>query len=509
MGSQTDSSIIGTKTFREVGTDPDPELSSSLPLNKATTSVATETSPNLGSVKCEAEAAKPNEISGNATRMQLTSTLSNSEEQSISELFQVITRKTDKNDCSANDDRLKDNGGSEKKAGIKKNDLMEVKRLGDPRTTNSLAETDALLQMTNPKASSRSSNVSSCSVPTSLLPCIPDQFTHVSTAAASPVFSDISDDAPTLEKEVSDKGDERVGSERMRSTNSSSLSTLGALRPHQKERTDQCISMVSDKVDGSTASSDNLADPSALLCPSAASSLTTTANNPSEPVASVSSETTGTPSEVNKRASEVSSKPVPVINNPLSSYAGVTGPSAMSPFIGIDPTFGLRAASGGIPVSLTGMSAAAAMMYSPQLMMSYGSPSAVPSASVPQAATLPANTISKHKIHDLKASCSPSISSSRESSQGVPKSSMLTSPVGRPQSSGSSGGLLNGSLGSANLSNSHKHGSSQLNPGSANSRSSSTATSLSSMQPTTSTTSSISGGAQAMNIMQQQQQVFC
>uniref|UniRef100_A0A1I7VV91 C2H2-type domain-containing protein n=1 Tax=Loa loa TaxID=7209 RepID=A0A1I7VV91_LOALO len=356
MGTQTN-----LVTMKDVAVDTDREL----------TQIRT-----VSSEEVSPEVKKPtndeNSIHLVSQKPKLSKTLTNHEEQSISELFKVVIQKTEAG------------GGVAKADGKKTFAVRSPKSAGTSKVYGALLSSDAVNQneistaldairkmVTNNSGEAHSSEQQSATVISSsgILPSTSVCSTTPHGGAASPAFSDISDDAPTLEKEVADKSEERSLDRIKELVNSTEKVPLEQLSLSIED--EKMITVSKSGVGSST-----------LLCP-VSSSTTTIATTLSVPRISAEMNQGFVSDGSKKNETKTQSQA-----NTISSFA--------SSFM--DPS-GLRHAST-IPISIPNLSnAPSASVFAQPYFIPFISPSvsntATPGMSQPHT--------SKHKIHDLKA----------------------------------------------------------------------------------------------------------
>ncbi|VDK61596.1 unnamed protein product [Onchocerca ochengi] len=343
---------------------------------------------------------------------KLSKTLTNHEEQSISELFKVVTQKTETGSETAKIDgkktfnvRSPKNAGTSKVYGVLFNSSNTVNQNEMPTALDAIRK-----MVTNSSGEVHSHEQQSTTVISSsgILPSTRISSTTPHGGTASPAFSDISDDAPTLEKEVADKSEERSLDrikELVNSTEKAPLQQISLSIEDEK--------MISGSKSGVGSST--------LLCPVSSSS-TTTASTLSIP---------RVPTEMNQGFASDGSK-----KNETKTYSQTnTIGSFASSFM--DPS-GLRHAST-IPISVPNLSnAPSASVFAQPYFIPFISPSvsntATPGISQPHT--------SKHKIHDLKANPPSMIPfQSKESSNIGQSSSIVASSNSQPLSQGGTGNI--------------------------------------------------------------------
>ncbi|KAL3997949.1 hypothetical protein ACH3XW_13030 [Acanthocheilonema viteae] len=396
---------------------------------------------------------------------KLSKTLTNHEEQSISELFKVVTQKTESGSGAAKTERKKTFAvKSPKNTGTSKvyDTLLSSNAANQNEMPTAL---DAIRKMvTNNSGEIHSREQQSTTVISSsgILPSISISSTTPHGGAASPAFSDISDDAPTLEKEVADKSEERSLDRIKELVNNTEKAPLEQLSLSIE---DEKMITVSKSVGSST-----------LLCP-ISSSTTTIATTLSIPRVSA---------EMNQGFASDGSKKNETKTQSQTNTIGSFASSFMDPS-------GLRHAST-IPISIPNLSnAPSASVFAQPYFIPFMSPSVsnstTPGMSQPHT--------SKHKIHDLKAN-PPSLIpfQSKESNSIGQSSSVVASSSSQPLSQGGTG----------NISTTKQAVHQQL--GSQNAAS---GNSFAGIQPHVSSNSDRSASAQnaqssALNFMQHQQQ---
>ncbi|VDK42286.1 unnamed protein product [Anisakis simplex] len=228
------------------------------------------------------------------------------------------------------------------------------------------------------------------------------------TSAGSPVFSDISDDAPTLEKEVVDKTEDRC-SERMKLVASTRSPVVSLSLPVNSDKVRSDASAVSttasNTVDLQSVPSSSL---SANLLPSSKNASTNQSSI--RPINDSITSTNHIPTLSTDSRREM--KPICVSSSSATTTPLISFSPAIPPFVGIDPatfTNAVRPAVGGVGVA--GGSGGVSMMYNynPNYMMQpfgISNPtSAVVSAALQSSSggiTTSSSVSTKHKIHDLK-----------------------------------------------------------------------------------------------------------
>ncbi|VDN82667.1 unnamed protein product [Brugia pahangi] len=398
---------------------------------------------------------------------KLSKTLTNHEEQSISELFKVVTQKAETSVGTAKADG--------KKAFVVKSpkNIVTSKVYGALLTSNSAVNQneiptalDAIRKMvTNNSGEVHSREQQSATVisglPSSSVPSTPHG------GATSPAFSDISDDAPTLEKEVADKSEERSLDRIKELVNCTEKAPLEQLSLSIED--EKMITVPKSGVGSST-----------LLCP--VSSSTAIATTLSVPRVSA---------EINQGFSSDGSKKNEI---KAQSHANTLGSFASS---FMDPS-GLRHAST-IPISIPNLSNAPSASVFAQ---PYFIPFISPSVSNATTSGISQPHTSKHKIHDLKANPPSLIPFASKESNSLGQSSVVASSNSQPLSQGGTGiFLLEG-----NVSTTKQAVHQQLG-----SQSAASGNSFAAIQSHASTNSDRSANAQnvqssALNFMQHQQQ---
>ncbi|VDN02129.1 unnamed protein product [Thelazia callipaeda] len=357
-----------------------------------------------------------------------TKTLTNHEEQSISELFKVVTQKAETSTSSAKIENKKTFTTKGSKSGLNTNkaygnlinnssatDVKEMPTALDAirkMVTDSCSEIDSSFEqqtttvISNPAVIPSTSEIFCSPVFTSISFCYSISSTTPHGAAASPAFSDISDDAPTLEKEVADKGEERPFDRIKELVNSKTpLEQLSLSIENEK--------MVSGSKSGVSSSS--------ILCP-VTTSTTTIAATLSVPRAS---------SETNQSCFSDGSKKS---ETKLQSQPNTIG-SFTSSFL--DPSFaGLRHPSA-LPISVSNLpSAPSPSVFAQPYFMPFMSPSVsnaiTPGLSQPHL---------KHKIHDLKANAPNLIASHSKDNSNICQSSSVTTSSSHSVSQGGPGNI--------------------------------------------------------------------
>ncbi|KAM3721264.1 Zein-alpha [Dirofilaria immitis] len=402
-----------------------------------------------------------------SSKPKLSKMLTNHEEQSISELFKVVTQKTETGGGVTKADgkktfsaRSPKNADTSKVYGVLFNSSNTVSQKEMPTALDAIRK-----MVTNNSGEARLYEQQSTTVISSsgILPSTSVTSTTPHAGAASPAFSDISDDAPTLEKEVADKSEER------------SLDRIKELVNNTEKTSIEQLSLSIEDEKVVTVSKSGI-DSSTLLCP-VSSSTTTIGSTLSIP---------RIPAEMNQGFSSDGSKKHETKTqsqaNTLSSFA--------SSFM--DPS-GLRHASA-IPISVPNLSnAPSASVFAQPYFIPFISPSVnnttTPGMSQPHT--------SKHKIHDLKAN-PPSLIpfQSKESNSISQSSSIVASSNSQPLSQGGTGNIpatkqvVQQQLGSQNSAPGNSFASIQSHAPSNNDRS----------------TSSQSAQSSALNFMQHQQQ---
>ncbi|VDM37622.1 unnamed protein product [Toxocara canis] len=408
MGSQTD--LVPQLSHQDASTEPIAELGRphrSISLCSVSTQTTARGIPQTAS----------------PSKDTLRPQLSNSEERSIHELFQVA-RRTNPNEAVVFKREFAgghDSGGLAASKGFESRmPVGEMSKLASIPTA-----LDAMEKMVSegglssgegvigPSFSSMSQQHrnAAATVATGAAGTIPPSTSLAGSShpgAGSPVFSDISDDAPTLEKEVIDKAEDR-SSERVKLL-TSTRSPLASL---------------------SVSSSGGELNSASLLCPVNVSSATSVSANAatrstSDPATSTNSIAT---------LSDAKSEPKSVSASSSSSVAPlIPFPPAIPPFVGLDPsnfpTAGRPSGGGASVASMT------SMMYNTSYMMPFGmSPNA--SGGV-QSSTTGSTTsgTSKHKIHDLKTAALGTARGIADQAKDSTKlsPSMMTSPGTRSPS---------------------------------------------------------------------------
>uniref|UniRef100_A0A915BSP4 C2H2-type domain-containing protein n=1 Tax=Parascaris univalens TaxID=6257 RepID=A0A915BSP4_PARUN len=341
--------------------------------------------------------ARTTSIAASPCKDALRPQLSNSEERSIHELFQVA-RRTNPNESAISKREFvsgHDSGGStSSKAFENRTSVGEVSKGTSMPTAldamekmvseGSLSTGEGIIGSNFSSLSLSHANAVATTATGSMLPST-SLAGSSHAGAGSPVFSDISDDAPTLEKEVVDKAEDR-SSERMKLL-SSARSPLASLS----------LSSNSDKLCNVSATSGELSSTS-LLCAGNVPSATSLSTNPSiraaaDPLTSTIPVSTLPDAKREQKTISASSSSS---SAPLISFP---------PFVGLDPSsFPAAVRSTGVP---GGGASVASMMYTSPYMMPFGmSPAASVSASGTAQSSSGCNVTSvttKHKIHDLKA----------------------------------------------------------------------------------------------------------
>ncbi|MCP9260065.1 hypothetical protein DINM_003449 [Dirofilaria immitis] len=186
-----------------------------------------------------------------SSKPKLSKMLTNHEEQSISELFKVVTQKTE-------------TGGGVTKADGKKTFSARSPKMLTRAKKEMPTALDAIRKMvTNNSGEARLYEQQSTTVISSsgILPSTSVTSTTPHAGAASPAFSDISDDAPTLEKEVADKSEER------------SLDRIKELVNNTEKTSIEQLSLSIEDEKVVTVSKSGI-DSSTLLCPVSSSTTT-------------------------------------------------------------------------------------------------------------------------------------------------------------------------------------------------------------------------------------------
>ncbi|KHN78887.1 hypothetical protein Tcan_09329 [Toxocara canis] len=428
MGSQTD--LVPQLSHQDASTEPIAELGRphrSISLCSVSTQTTARGIPQTAS----------------PSKDTLRPQLSNSEERSIHELFQVA-RRTNPNEAVVFKREFAgghDSGGLAASKGFESRmPVGEMSKLASIPTA-----LDAMEKMVSegglssgegvigPSFSSMSQQHrnAAATVATGAAGTIPPSTSLAGSShpgAGSPVFSDISDDAPTLEKEVIDKAEDR-SSERVKLL-TSTRSPLASLS----------LSTSSDKLCNVSSSGGEL-NSASLLCPVNVSSATSVSANAatrstSDPATSTNSIAT---------LSDAKSEPKSVSASSSSSVAPlIPFPPAIPPFVGLDPsnfpTAGRPSGGGASVASMT------SMMYNITYMMPFGmSPNA--SGGV-QSSTTGSTTsgTSKHKIHDLKTAALGTARGIADQAKDSTKlsPSMMTSPGTRSPSTNATAGRPSG-----------------------------------------------------------------
>uniref|UniRef100_A0A0R3RZL5 C2H2-type domain-containing protein n=1 Tax=Elaeophora elaphi TaxID=1147741 RepID=A0A0R3RZL5_9BILA len=451
MGTQTD--LVVTK---DVAVDTDRELS------QIHTISSEEVVPEIRKPKGD-----PNSVHLISPKPKLSKTLTNHEEQSISELFKVVTQKTETGSGATKTEGKKTFAvRSPKNTGISKvyGTLLSSNAANQNEMPTAL---DAIRKMVTNNSGEAHPREQQSTTLSKLKNDFEELFSVSSTTphggAASPAFSDISDDAPTLEKEVADKSEER------------SLDRIKELVNNTEKAPLEQLSLSIEDEKTITVSKSGVGS-STLLCP-VSSSTTTIATTLSVPRVSAEMNQGFSSDGPKKNETKTQSQP-----NTIGSFA--------SSFM--DPS-GLRHAST-IPISIPSLSnAPSASVFAQPYFIPFISPS-VSNATTPG---MSQSHTSKHKIHDLKAN-PPSLLpfQSKESSSIGQSSSVVASSNSQPLSQGGTG----------NISTTKQAVHQQL--GSQNAAS---GNSFASIQPHASSNSDRSASAQnaqssALNFMQHQQQ---
>ncbi|CAG9537965.1 unnamed protein product, partial [Cercopithifilaria johnstoni] len=391
MGTQTN--LVVTK---DVAVDTDREL----------TQIRT-----ISSEEIVPEVRKPkgdeNSVNLVSPKPKLSKTLTNHEEQSISELFKVVTQKTETGGAAAKNegkkaftDRSPKNTSTSKVYGA----LLSSNATNQNEMATAL---DAIRKMvTNSSGETHSREQQSMTVISSsgILPSTSISSTTPHGGTASPAFSDISDDAPTLEKEVADKSEERSLDRIKELVNSTEKAPLEQLSLSIED--EKMITVSKSGVGSST-----------LLCP-VSSSTTTIATT----VPRVSTETNqGFASDGSKKNETKTQSQTNTIGSFASSF--------------MDPS-GLRHTSI-IPISIPNLSnAPSASVFAQPYFIPFISPS-VSSTTTPG---MSQPHTSKHKIHDLKANPPSLIPFQSKESIGQ-SSSVVASSNSQPLSQGGTGNI--------------------------------------------------------------------
>ncbi|VDK79507.1 unnamed protein product [Litomosoides sigmodontis] len=392
---------------------------------------------------------------------KLSKTLTNHEEQSISELFRVVTQKTETSSGTAKTEGKKTFGvKSPKNTNISKvyGTLLSSNAANQNEMPTALDAIRKMVTNNSGETHSREQQSNSVISNSGMLPSTSVASTTLHGGAASPAFSDISDDAPTLEKEVADKSEERSLDRIKELVNSTEKAPLEQLS----------LSIEDEKM---IAVSKSGIGSSNLLCP-VSSSTTTIATTLSVPRVSA---------EMNQGSKKNETK-----TQPQTNTIGPFTPSFMDPS-------GLRHASV-IPISIPNLSnVPSASVFAQPYFIPFINPS-VSNATTPG---MSQPHTSKHKIHDLKANPPNLIPFQSKEGNSIGQSSSVVSSTG-------SQSLSQGGIGNNITAKQAVH--QQLG-----SQSAASTNSFASIQPHASNNSDRSASAQnaqssALNFMQHQQQ---
>uniref|UniRef100_A0A915PYP5 C2H2-type domain-containing protein n=1 Tax=Setaria digitata TaxID=48799 RepID=A0A915PYP5_9BILA len=197
MGTQTNSVIM-----KDVAVDTDREI----------TQIPTVSSEVVPEVRNSRNDAKNLHLV--SPKPKLSKTLTNHEEQSINELFKVVTQKAEAGSGSAKADNKKVfsvrspkiNAGTSKVYGALLSGSNIINQNEMPTALDAIRK---MVTNNSGEIHSREHQSSTVISSSGILPSTSVSSTTPHGGAASPAFSDISDDAPTLEKEVTDKSEER------------------------------------------------------------------------------------------------------------------------------------------------------------------------------------------------------------------------------------------------------------------------------------------------------------